>query len=127
LILSYSTTVSVKKIVSLENEPLHAQFDHHGNLWITNNSQSQLIDILDASFTLKKPIALPQTKEIENMFELYEISQMRKWSSWNPDGILHRPVDEEAMHHKQKKTKRGGVKQQQKKLLQSQELEKNTQ
>ncbi|KAJ3325853.1 hypothetical protein HDV06_002238 [Boothiomyces sp. JEL0866] len=127
--------VKQKKFVKLEREPLSFAFDASGNIWIANNSAERKVDFLSresleaVDSPLLKPVNSVHTDEgsidaniVEEMFELYEIGHMRKWSRWQPDpNYSLRQKRKDALEHdiekeeSKKKTRRGGQKQKEKK------------
>ncbi|KAJ3277193.1 hypothetical protein HDV01_000245 [Terramyces sp. JEL0728] len=122
------TNIKQKKIVKLEREPLSFAFDSAGNIWIANNSSDHKVDFLSKDTGIVTDVPLlkqanqVQTEEVEEMFELYEVGHMRKWSRWQPDpNYSLRQKRQAALEHdiekeeNKKKTRRGGQKQKEKK------------
>jgi WD40 repeat protein len=123
--------VVVEKVVPVKAEPIAADYTDSGILIVTyNTSQPQPQPILLASMFnsewVSSPLIVPTPPTVETMIDVYELSNIRKWNHWNPQGLLQPRVDEEALHLKKKqKTKRGGLKQKQKKEMMERDGENN--
>ncbi|KAI8900816.1 WD40-repeat-containing domain protein [Globomyces pollinis-pini] len=88
------SNIKFKKLIKCVHQPLQFSFDSNGNLWVANNHGEHLVDVVlvsrDYHFAphdspLISKVNAIKTDQVDTMFDLYEVGQLRKWSRWTPD------------------------------------------